>query len=79
MDENDSVRLLEMRILCTGYFSVRCAGKPHEITSANKRIFGSFDMDVFNINPEALMILSAKGLCVTNSLCDGLISNKELC
>lgn len=31
------------------------------------------------LNPEALMILSAKGLCFTNSLCDGLINNRELC
>lgn len=58
---------------------MKCAGKPHEITSASKKIFGSFEMDVFNINPEALIILSAKGLHFTNCLCDGLISNKELC
>ena len=52
---------------------------PYELTSANERIFGSFDTDVFNINLEALRILSAKGLCFINSFCDGLTSNKELC
>lgn len=52
---------------------------PYELTSANERIFGSFDTDVLNINPEALKILSAKGSCFTDSFCDGLISNKELC
>ena len=39
---------------------------PYELTSANEGISGSFDTDVLNINPEALRILSAKGLCFTD-------------